>query len=269
MGKEQLIERTKSVITKETLKKDFTSLGLTSGSQVIVHSSLKSLGWVVGAEVAVIQALMETLTEEGTIVMPAQTTYNSEPSYWQHPPVPEDWWPSIRYMMPAFLPEITPSLGMGKIAETFRTFPGVLRSNHPTSSFTAWGKHAKWITENHSLNYPFGEDSPLARLYDLNASTLFIGTDYTSCTAMHLSEYRSESTRKEYTQGAAMMENGERVWKEFIELEENSETFNDIGLAFENEHPIQTGRIGQTTAKLISIQPLIDFTTHYLDKEQK
>lgn len=56
--------------TRGSLAEDFRNLGLKKGMTVIVHSSLKSLGWVVGGPIAVVQALMDVLSEEGTLVMP-------------------------------------------------------------------------------------------------------------------------------------------------------------------------------------------------------
>ena len=53
----------------------------------MVHSSLSKIGWVCGAEVSVIQALLEVVGEEGTIVMPAHTGDNSDPSVWENPPI--------------------------------------------------------------------------------------------------------------------------------------------------------------------------------------
>lgn len=262
-----LMKQTKSLITTETLQRDFHALGITPGATVIVHSSLRSLGWIAGGEVAVIQALMAAVSDSGTIVMPAQTTHNTDPKYWKNPPVPEGWWPGIRYLMPAYLSDITPTIGMGRIAEAFRTFPGVMRSSHPSSSFSAWGRHASFITHDHSIDFAFGEGSPLARLYELDAFTLFIGTDYSTCTAMHLGEFRSNSAFQSFEQGSAMMENGERVWKTYLELEENSEQFNEIGSAFEKEEKVKSGQVAQSTCKLMRIRPLIDFTARYLSKQ--
>ncbi|RJS61525.1 AAC(3) family N-acetyltransferase [Bacillus sp. PK3_68] len=264
-----LVQQTESFITTETLQKDLHSLGIKPGSTVMVHSSLRSLGWIAGGEVTVIQALMAAVSNSGTIVMPSQTTHNTDPKYWQNPPVPEEWWPGIRYFMPAYLPDITPTVGMGRIAELFRTFPGVKRSLHPSSSFTAWGKYASFIIDNHSIDFAFGEQSPLARLYDLDASVLFIGTDYSTCTAMHLGEFRADDGRKAFEQGSAMLENGERIWKTYMELEENSEQFNEIGRAFEKEHTMTNGTVAQAACKLIEIRPLIDFTARYLTNLSK
>ncbi|PAQ15661.1 AAC(3) family N-acetyltransferase [Bacillaceae bacterium SAOS 7] len=269
MASKDLIDQTRSLITRDTLREDLHSLGLKAGDHVITHSSLRSIGWVAGGEIAVIQALMDTMTVEGSLVMPAQTTHNTDPKFWKNPPVPEEWWPSIRFIMPAYLPEITPTLGMGKIAEAFRSFPDVRRSLHPACSFTAWGKQADWIVSDHALDFPFGDHSPLAKLYELDASILFIGTDYSSCTAMHLGEFRSKDGRPVFEQGSSMLENGERVWKTYQELEEYSDRFQDVGAAFEQSHHVHIGNIGQAACKMIKLRPLVDFTSQYFNDLSK
>ena len=113
------IERVDFPNTKNSIMEDLRKMGVKEGMTVIVHSSLSSIGWVNGGEVAVIQALMEVVTEEGTIIMPTQSALLSDPSEWEMPPVPKEWWQPIRDTMPAFHPSYTPTYGMGKIPEVF------------------------------------------------------------------------------------------------------------------------------------------------------
>ncbi|MDQ3787821.1 MAG: AAC(3) family N-acetyltransferase, partial [Actinomycetota bacterium] len=115
--------------TRASLAADLTALGLSTGDTVLVHSSMKAIGWVPGGQVAVVQALLDALGADGTLVVPTQTGWNSDPKLWTRPPVPEDWWPTIREHMPAFDPAITPSRGIGAVAESVRTWPGAVRSN--------------------------------------------------------------------------------------------------------------------------------------------
>ena len=119
--------------TIQSLRADLLNLGLPPGATVLVHSSMKSLGWVSGGPVAIILALEMALGHEGTLVMPTHSSDLSDPAYWRNPPVPAAWWPVIRDTMPAFDPDLTPTRGMGKIPETFRRGRGVVRSTTPTS----------------------------------------------------------------------------------------------------------------------------------------
>ncbi|MFW9807229.1 MAG: aminoglycoside N(3)-acetyltransferase, partial [Candidatus Thorarchaeota archaeon] len=138
-----IVASTSAPITKTQLVTDFRKLGVYQGDTISVHSSMSKIGWVVGGQLTVIEALMEAVTEKGTLVMQAHSTGNTDPRNWNYPPVPEDWWDTIREEMPPFRPEITPLRNLGRIPELFRIMPGVLRSNHPQVSCTAWGFHAR------------------------------------------------------------------------------------------------------------------------------
>ncbi|MFX1448318.1 MAG: AAC(3) family N-acetyltransferase, partial [Promethearchaeota archaeon] len=63
--------------TMTSLKSDFRALGVRPGAVIIMHSSLSKIGWTVGGSVSVIRALMQTLTPEGTLVMPTFSGGNS------------------------------------------------------------------------------------------------------------------------------------------------------------------------------------------------
>ena len=87
--------------TLESLRRDLTDIRLESGSTVMVHSSLKKVGWTVGGPVTVIRALLEVLGPEGTLVMPAESLFVSDPSGWDDERVSPDWHETIRAHLPA------------------------------------------------------------------------------------------------------------------------------------------------------------------------
>lgn len=263
MSEAKAVARSANVNTKESLIHDFRMLGLQRGMTVIVHSSLSSIGWVCGGAVTVVEALMEVISSEGTLVVPTHSGDNSEPSKWENPPVPVDWWPIIRETMPAFDPQVTPTRGMGKIVEVFRSFPSVKRSYHPSVSFAAWGKHAEVVTSHHSIDFGLGENSPLARIYDLGGYVLLLGVGYDRNTSLHLAENRiSNPTLTD--EGAAIYENGSRVWKVYKDVEMDSDRFVEIGKAFEVEHPIRIGNVGVAEARLFSQRDCVDFGLKWL-----
>ena len=131
MTERDVIARTTAPITTASLVGDLRALGVEPGMTLLVHASLSSLGWVCGGAVAVLLALEEVLGEKGTLVIPTMSGDLTDPRDWRNPPVPEDWKETIRASMPAFDPELTPTRGMGAIAETFRGVLGVLRGARP------------------------------------------------------------------------------------------------------------------------------------------
>ncbi|WP_220195073.1 AAC(3) family N-acetyltransferase [Ktedonospora formicarum] len=268
MSQEELIARTPEPRTRESLTRDLRQLGVEAGMTLIVHSSLSSLGWVSGGPVAVVQALMDVLTNEGTLVAPTQSGGLSDPTYWQNPPVPREWWPLIQETMPAYDPQTTPTLGMGAIVETFRNFPGVLRSDHPLVSLAAWGRHAEFITAKHSLNYALGENSPLARIYDLDGYILLLGVGYDRCTSLHLAEYRAPGST-EITQSAPIFEHGQRVWKQLKDIDLDSDIFPILGTEFEQQNKFLMGKVGSADARLFNQRLVIDFGVQWLTRQRQ
>ena len=258
-----LIEQTPFPRTRDQLRKDLRELGVEPGMTLLVHSSLSSIGWINGGAIALIQALMDAVTEEGTIIMPTQSADYSDPAEWLLPPIPWEWWDTVRSTMPAYEPDITPTRGVGKVPELFRTFKDVVRSSHPHVSFAGWGARKEEILNFHSLEYGLGEQSPLRRMYDLDASVLFIGTTYETNTCFHLAEYRA-GNREETVKGAPLLVEGTRKWVEFQDLDYDDTDFNEIGEEFERTHLVKRSKIGSAHSRLFSMREAVDFAEKWM-----
>jgi aminoglycoside 3-N-acetyltransferase len=240
-------------------------LGLPEGATVIVHSSLSRLGWVAGGAHAVVLALLRAIGPDGTLVMPTHSRNLTEPADWGNPPVPEDWWETIRAETPAYDPRVTPTGWMGAVVECFRSFPGVLRSAHPTVSFAALGPLAARITEAHALDDGLGETSPLARLYEADAWVLLLGVGHDNNTSLHLAEYRAAVPKQYRRQGSPMMVEGERRWVTYRELADDTSLFEPLAKDFaEITGGESLGEVGAGTARLMRQRAIVDFGARWL-----
>jgi aminoglycoside 3-N-acetyltransferase len=273
MGEADAIRNTSNgPVTEELLVNHLSMLGLAPGSIVLVHTSLSRLGWVSGGPIAVIRAPQKAVRSYGTLIMPAHSGDYSDPALWEHPPVPTEWWSKIRESMPAFDPEISPTRGVGVVPELFRTFPDVLRSNHPHVSFSGWGEKAVDLLSNHTLEDSLGEGSPLARLYEADGEVLLLGAGFESNTSFHLSEYRAEYTARErVTLGAPVLVDGHRRWKSFSDVNYNSDDFAEIGKAFLKSHKqqIRTGKVGMATAYLFRQRDAVDYAVRWIHTHRR
>ncbi len=250
--------------TEEQLVAGLRALGVTRGDTLIVHCAMHALGWVCGREVAVVRALLRAVGPFGTLVMPAHTGDNSEPSDWQCPPVPKAWWATIRESTPAF-DRTWPTRAMGRVAECFRQWPGVKRSAHPQVSWCARGPFARWLLRGHAFGKPcFGPASPLGRMYRRGAKALLIGVGYDHCTCLHLAE-TLENTAPLESVGAAVRAHGKRVWRTCAEVGLDSDRFPALGAEYERQGgPARIGKVGQADCRLLPVRELVDFGREWL-----
>lgn len=257
------------VIVKKDFINVFQKVGLRKGDVVMVHASLSSLGYVCGGAQTVIEALMETVGNEGTIVMPAQSWKNLDPETGVHWDADEKDWQIIRDNWPAYIKELTPTNTMGAVAEMFRQWPGTLRSDHPARSVCAWGKHADFITSGHDLSNIFGDGSPIGKLYELDGKVLLLGVGYDKNTSLHLADARAEYPSKHNCiEHSAVFENGRRVWKEYETLYVDGEDFEEIGKSFEKDGNSAESVLGNATIKLMSQRQIVDFAVKWIQSNR-
>ena len=79
-GLKSVIAQTQIPITQSRIVLDLKALGISAGDTLLVHSSLSASGWIIGGAVTEIEALLEVLKEEGTLMMPTHSADNTEPS---------------------------------------------------------------------------------------------------------------------------------------------------------------------------------------------
>ncbi|MBI1279981.1 MAG: aminoglycoside N(3)-acetyltransferase [Anaerolineaceae bacterium] len=270
MSEAETISSAELPLTVDQMVEQLRACGLEAGQTVLVHSSMSKLGWVAGGAQAVIQALVRALGENGTLMMPTHTTQNTDPANWSNPPVPKAWVPIIQANTPAFDASVTPTRGMGVIPELFRTWPEVIRSEHPIGSFAARGPNAVSLTRDHQLLDMFGNRSPLGMLYELDGYILLLGVDHANNTSLHLAENRAHWTGKFFIHEAtAMLVNGVREWVTFKMLALDTDDFNTIGEAYEAQAGIQRGRVGKAVVRLMRQRPLIDFAVNWMEANRK
>jgi aminoglycoside 3-N-acetyltransferase len=255
--------RRRPALTTATLADDLRRLGVRPGETLLVHSSLRSLGWVAGAAPAVVRAVLHVLGPAGTVVVPAQTADNRDPSTWDDPP-PESWWAEIRSQLTGFDPAVTPSRRMGAIAECVRTWPGAIRSAHPQTSFAAVGPAATGLLRPHELEAQLGEASPLGRLAGTDARVLLLGVGYDRCTAFHLAEHRMPAPPTRPDACALLTPTG-RVWRAFTAVHLRAADFVTLGHDLEAETDLVTrGRVGAAEARLLPLAHAVDYAEKWL-----
>lgn len=138
---------------------------------LMVHSSLSACGLVRGGPMTVIQAI-RSWNAGGTLAMPAH-------SY---------CYPAGSAAAPVFDPATTPSV-VGRITETFRQLPGVLRSLHPTHSLAVEGPGGEAMIAGHqACSTPCGAGTPYERLVQMDAAVLMFGATLEAYTLFHTAE---------------------------------------------------------------------------------
>ena len=155
-------------VSKADIRLGLQDIGVAPGDALLVHSSLRSFGYVQGGADAVIDALLEAVGEQGTVLVPTLTF-------------------SILKEVPYRFSATHTRSTTGRITEVFRQRPQARRSLHPVSSAAAIGPHAAYLTANHQ-DTPCGPGSPYYRIYELGGKVVFFGAALGSNSLFHCAE---------------------------------------------------------------------------------
>ncbi len=250
--------------TERRLMEDLAAMGVEHGMTLMVHSSLSSIGWVVGGAPTVVRALLNSVGDTGTLAMPAATPLCADPATWTAPEVPEEWLEEFQENLPLFDLQTTPT-SMGVIPETLRNWPGTQRSEHPLESVCAWGLAAAEITREHPMAFSEGRGGPFERLRDLDARILLLGVGFNRCTALHFAESLVANRRVAEVR-FPVLEEGRRIWLEVPNVADDNDThFPIIGRDFIRAGRAKRGHIGEARSTLFAMRDLVDFAKSYFE----
>ncbi|QWC00341.1 AAC(3) family N-acetyltransferase [Mycoplasmatota bacterium] len=193
---EKTIHHTQKPITKADILSALKYLGIHSGSKLEVHASLSAFGFIVNKQYDVLDALIETI-KDGVIIVPAHTSEMTNPRDWENPPVPKDWIPIIEENRKPFDASLFIPERVGIIAKSFLLYPGVKRTNHPEVSLAVYNK----TNDSTWLDHGFDDRDlihPLYKLKQEKGKILMMGTDFYTCSSIHLTEFMSQYSTIDY-----------------------------------------------------------------------
>ena len=240
-------------VTKDDIQSALRTVGIEKRDVVFVHSSLSSFGHVEGGADTVIDALVETVGNDGTVVMPTFT------------------WGSFHDKQRVIFDLADTPSETGRITEVFRRRKGVIRSTHICHSVAALGPHAHDVMGEGIRS--FGKGSSFNMLYRLNAWNLFLGVSFSVCTALHMVEefmqvpYRAY---RDFKSSKVILPDKTEIPStalEYIRKEGYSNDFEKMGEIFSKEGVLRICTLGQARIINVRIRHIFEVTRKHLERD--
>jgi len=238
--------------SKERIQEDLRDLRIREGDALIVHASLRAVGKVEGGADTVIDALLEVVGPEGTILTPTFNYARLDPAGWAEPP--QDPHELERLRAEAPVSDEVSVEPVGILAERLRLRPDAHRSRHPLLSFAAVGRNAAFLTDSAPFHYPLGTNSPLARLHQLNGGILLLGVSHAANSALHLAEIWADAP---YARRATRVKTGAETWEEMEGSPECSAGFTKIEPVLRQARLLREGYVGNAPSQFMRIQQVV------------
>ena len=241
-------------VTKDSILQGLRQVGIATGDIVFVHASLSAFGHVAGGADAVVDALLETVGDSGTVAVPTFT------------------WSSFHQAATVTFDTVnTPSEGMGLVAETLRQRPQAMRSRHVCHSVAAIGPHAEAIMADGV--HPFWNGSSLQQLCSLDSWCLMLGVTFDACTLLHAVEELMQVPYRYYRDfrgSTVILPDGAEVAArsvEFLPREGTVSDFAKMGGVFERDGILQTARVGGALLTNARARDIVVVTKRHLEED--
>ncbi len=234
------------------LVEQLRALGLRHGDVVMAHAGMRRVGPLEGGTNGLIEALLTVLGTEGTLMM-ALGAEEDEPFDALRTPVDVE--------------------DMGILAETFRTYPGVLVSDHPGGRLGAIGNDARGLLDPTPLHDYHGPGSPLERFCRTAGRVLRLGADPDTVTLTHYAEYLADLPDKVRVRRRYFRADTGEVWVEGLDDNDgiaewpHGDYFEQIYLDYRSSGAVKTGMVGRCEAELMNAQNFVSFAVKWMERE--
>jgi aminoglycoside 3-N-acetyltransferase len=155
---------------------------------------------------------------------------------------------------------------MGVVADTFRSLPGVLRSDSP-HAFAAIGPQADRITAPHPVEIPHGPDSPVGRIHDLDGQVLLLGVGHDANTTVHLAENLA-GVRYRLASVATVLVDGRLTRRRYDEVDHCCRNFSLLDGWLEARGRQRRGLVGRGEARLADSRAIVHTAVARLREEE-
>jgi aminoglycoside 3-N-acetyltransferase len=250
----KFIEEHAMIYSKVEIGKQIEDLGILENDTLLIHSSMKAIGEVVGGADEVLDAFIEHLSN-GLLIFPTHT------------------WAQMNEKYDIFNPLTEPSC-VGFLSNLFMKRTGVIRSLHPTHSVAALGKEAvEYVQGEEQWETPCPRNGCWGKLYDRGAKILFIGCDLTKNTIIHgVEEWNQIPQRltENYRLYKVLLPDGiliERPSRDHYHASGDiSQNYGKLEGPLLRKGIAKLGRIGDAKAIICDAKEMVDLTTSFLKK---
>ncbi len=214
-------------MNKTDIKKCLSEFGLKNGDVVIVHSSLSSIGHVEGGVDTLVDAFLETIGNEGTLVAPVFGD-------------------------------------LGIFTHTLKNRSEAVVSDCPLGTVAAIGADAEFICRDHcKAETAHGHDTPYMKIAGLGGYVCLLGVDQDRNTTLHSVEALLELPY--LVSEKAKLENGKE--KSFKYYPGPHRDFIGLDHTMLENGKMKIGKIGNAVVRLMKSKDLIDTFTELGSKD--
>ena len=243
-------------LSKFALNNLFEKMDIKNGDIVLLLSNIAKDKLHLSERVFIINTLKDYLGSEGSIIM-SLAGGNIDPRFIIDMEELSEF-DLTRALMYPYRDDHTFVYASDILAKTLLLDEAVVVSDHYSYPYVGVGSSAKLILDGQSHNFPNGELSPLAKLYQLRAKVLLIDYDIFDFV---LNNYvvSSDSNSAVSINGGMVLENDLKVWRQFLEKTVDVKKFEKLSRLNNYKKLFYYDEISDMSVMSLSVRAYVDF----------